>query len=462
MGRTGDRVLLVDDEINALTVYAGLLREWGMEVVCASGAMEAMEILRTDRSVILAVVDLKMPAPDGMDLFRWIKANHPEVPVIILTAYGTVTSAVEAISEGIFHYLTKPPDPEQFRLILEKARSHVFMTREIRTLRECLEETSGARDGLVGQSPAFTRAMELAGIVAGSEAPVLIFGETGTGKENLARYIHDRSRRSGGPFVGINCGSLPPSLLESELFGHERGAFTGAVNTRKGRFEEADGGTIFLDEVGDCSPDLQTKLLRVIQEKEFSRLGSGKTFRSDFRLIAATHRDLSARVREGLFREDLFFRINVFEIGMPSLRERMEDVPLLAWHFLRKSAAREGRSVQGIDPEAMEALMSYSWPGNIRELENIIHRGVILADPPTLGREHLPHHLREGGCRGGAGDAGGTWPVTGNLTLSQWEKVIISTTLSRHGGNKSQSARELGISRKVLYSKIRQYGIVTI
>jgi DNA-binding NtrC family response regulator len=454
-----EKILLVDDEPNALIVYSELLREWGYDVVCAGGTLEAMEILRSDGGIVLAVVDLKMPAPDGMALFRWIKDHHPDVPVIILTAYGTIPSAVEAISEGIFHYLTKPPEPEQLQMVIKKAVTYVRMTREIKALRRKLEEASGSPEEMVGQSPAFSRALEMAGIVAVSEAPVLILGQTGTGKEMIARFIHRNSRRSAGPFVSINCGALPPSLLESELFGHEKGAFTGAVASRKGRFEEADGGTIFLDEVGDCSPDLQVKLLRVLEERTFHRLGSGRSIRSDFRLVAATNRDLVTGVRDGSFREDLYFRINVFEITIPPLKERMEDLPVLAWHFLKKSALREGRSVEGIEPSALEVLMSYRWPGNIRELENVIHRGIILADGPLLRDDHLPKHLRDSRYPADWSEGASPWPVIGSQTLSGWEKIIIRATLARNGGNKSKTARILGISRKVLYSKIRHHQI---
>lgn len=450
------RVLLVDDEVNALVVYAGLLREWGLEVTTAGGTIEAMEHLRADGEVNVAVVDLKMPPPDGMALFRWIRENRPEVPVIMLTAYGSIGSAVETISEGAFHYLAKPPEPGQFRSIIEKAMTQVAMTREIRDLREKLQIAAG--DGIepVGRSPSFRRAVEMARAVAGSEAPVIILGETGTGKEVMARLIHRSSRRSSGPFVGLNCGALPPSLLESELFGHEKGAFTGAVSAREGRFEEADGGTIFLDEVGDCSPELQVKLLRVLEEKEFCRLGSNRRLRSDFRLVAATNRDLGEAVKRGDFREDLYFRINVLEVRLPPLRERMEDIPELAVHFTRKSAAGEGKAVEGITPQALERLMAHRWPGNIRELENVIHRGVILSGDGAIGTEHLPSHLREGG---GAAlpSPGATLAVA--QSLSEWEKIIIRSTLARCGGNKSRAARTLGISRKVLYAKLERHGL---
>jgi DNA-binding NtrC family response regulator len=312
---------------------------------------------------------------------------------------------------------------------------------------------------MTGASPAFRRVLEMAGAVAGSDAPVLLLGETGTGKEVLARHIHGRSRRAHRPFVGINCGALPTSLLESELFGHERGAFTGAVSARPGRFEEADGGTIFLDEVGECLPELQVKLLRVLEEKEFSRLGSNRRIGSDFRLLAATNRDLEQAVRGGAFREDLYFRLNVFEIRLPPLRERAEDIPALAMHLIRRNAAREGRSVDGIDARALELLGAYRWPGNIRELDNVLHRAVILAGEGSIKPGHLPGHLGRS-----YGEGGGETPLPGfsfaeGRTLTEWERMIIRTTLVRCRGNKSRTARLLGISRKVLYAKMGRHGL---
>ncbi len=448
-----DKVLLVDDEPNALMVYAGLLREWGLSVVTAGGTLEAMEIIGADPGITLAVVDLRMPAPDGMALFRWIRANHAELPVVILTAFGSVGSAVEAMSEGAFHYLAKPPEPEQFRSIIGKAGSHVAMTREIRRLKERLLEAGGDQGEVVGGSPAFRRVLKLVAAVADSEAPVLILGDTGTGKEMIARLVHGGSRRAAGPFVGLNCGALPPNLLESELFGHEKGAFTGALASRRGRFEEADGGTMFLDEVGDCSPEMQVKLLRVLEEKKFCRLGTNRDQVSDFRLVGATNRDLGEAVREGRFREDLLFRLNVFEIQLPPLKDRIEDVPALAAHFLRKSAAKEGRRAEGLTPGAMDRLMSYPWPGNVRELENVIHRAVILAGERPVSAEHLPARLQgESGVPAGWPGPFGGCPV--QQKLSDWERVFIRATLARCGGNKSRAARVLGISRKVLYAKL--------
>lgn len=459
MSGTGFKVLLVDDEQNALIVYSGLLREWGFDVLTAEGTLEAMEIMRADSGGIsVAIVDLKMPPPDGMTFFRWVRANYPDVPVIILTAYGSIGSAVDAISEGAFHYLAKPPEPEQFRSIIEKAASYVSMSLEIRALKERLEEFISTDEEIIGRSLSFKRSLDLARAVSGSDAPVLILGETGTGKEMMAKLIHNKSRRAGGPFVSLNCGALPPTLLESELFGHEKGAFTGALSSRKGRFEEADGGTIFLDEIGDCAPELQVKLLRVLEEKEFCRLGSNRRQRSDFRLLAATNRNLGRGVKEGSFRQDLYFRINVFEINLPPLKERMEDLSALAWHFLKKSALCEGRSVEGFSPEVLERLMSYEWPGNIRELENVIQRAVILSDGPNIKVEHLPFHLR-GTSGGGSEELALMSTGPSGQTLSEWERRIIKITLARCGNNKSRTARMLGISRKVLYSKMQRHGI---
>ncbi len=456
MGR--EVMLLVDDESNARMVYAELLQEWGWEVLTAAGSLDAMEIAQSVPDLTAALVDLRMPPPDGMFLFRWLRSNRPDIPVIILTAHGSVDSAVGAMADGAFHYLVKPADPEQLRSITDRAREQVALTREVARLKERLEgESAGGM--ATGESAAFRRVLEAARAVAGSDAPVLLLGETGTGKEVLARHIHSGSRRREGPFVGINCGALPTNLLESELFGHERGAFTGAVAARAGRFEEADGGTIFLDEVGDCPPELQIKLLRVLEEREFSRLGSNRRIGSDFRLLAATNRDLEAAVRGGAFREDLYFRLNVFEIRLPPLRERVEDIPALTVRLIRRNAEREGRPVDGIDPRALEVLLGYRWPGNIRELDNVLHRAVILAGEGSVGPAHLPSHLGRG-----YGEGGSETPLPGfsfaeGRTLTEWERMIIRTTLVRCRGNKSRTARLLGISRKVLYAKMDRHGL---
>jgi two-component system response regulator HydG len=452
-------VLLVDDEQNARTVYGGILASWGYRVLTAGGTLEALEVLRDQPGVDVALVDLRMPEPDGTVLFRRLRSDRPDLPVVILTAHGSIDSSVAAMKEGAFHYLTKPPDPGQLESIVGKAVDHVRMARDLRLLRERMV-LEGADGEMIGTAPSFVEALRLAGAAARSEASILLTGETGTGKEVMARHIHRLSRRSQGPFVGINCGALPPTLLESELFGHERGAFSGAVAARPGRFEEVDGGTLFLDEVGDCTPDLQVKLLRVLEEREFSRVGSNRRLRSDFRLVAATHVDLARAVAREVFRQDLYFRIQVVEVGLPPLRERRDDIPSLAMHFIRKHARREGREVEGISPEALESLLAHRWPGNVRELENVIHRAVVLAGGGLITAADLPPGLGEAERPRPDSPPQG-YSVCGERTLSEWERHILASTLSRCAGNKSRAARVLGISRKVLYAKMERHKIAT-
>jgi two-component system response regulator HydG len=447
------KVLLVDDEQSALQMYGALLREDGVPVLTAATGERARSLARSEARLGLVVLDLVLPDVEGLELFRAIRAARPEVPVVLLTAFGSVDSAVEALREGAYHYLTKPADVEQWRALVRSALDKRSLEDENRSLRERLGEAGSGE--LIGRSRRMEELRAFLAVVGASQAAVLVQGESGTGKELAARAIHRASARRDGPFVGINCGALPAQLLESELFGHEKGAFTGAAGAKPGHFELAHGGTIFLDEIGECSPELQVRLLRVLQEKQVQRLGGTRRVSTDFRLVAATNRDLAGEVRAGRFREDLFYRINVVAVGMPPLRERREDVPLLAAFFLERFCRREGKALGGIAAPALELLGAHDWPGNVRELENAVERGVVVARGPLLEAEDLPPHVRPSGGAGGSfAELAGR-----DLPLAEFEKAVVAAAMERHGGNKSQAARALGISRKLLYSKLREHGL---
>jgi two-component system response regulator HydG len=448
------RILMVDDDEQALRLYETLLGEEGCAVVTAATAREARGLLTSIDDFALAILDLRLPDAEGLELFRWTREKAPHLPVIILTGYGSVESAVQAVQEGAFHYLTKPPEVEQLRSLVRAALHSHTLEEENALLRRRLRGAE-RHGGLIGRSRPMRDVCEWLKVVGRSQSAVLVQGESGTGKELAARALHGHSSRREGPFVCVNCGALPPALLESELFGHEKGAFTGAVTSRPGLFELADGGTIFLDEMGECSPDLQVRLLRVLQEKEVQRVGGARRVGTDFRLVAATNISLEEQIGAGRFREDLYYRVNVVSIVMPPLRDRKDDVPLLSAAFLEKFASREGKALHGIDEDAMELLVRYAWPGNVRQLENIIERGVVVAMGERLSRKDLPPHLQEET----ADAAARTQALEGDCLLADVEKVAVEATLRRHEGNKSGAARTLGISRKLLYSKIREYGL---
>jgi DNA-binding NtrC family response regulator len=448
------RILMVDDDEQALRLYGTLLGEEGCTVTTAATAREARGLLASIDDFSLAILDLRLPDAEGLELFRWTRARAPQLPVIILTGYGSVESAVQAVQEGAFHYLTKPPEVEQLRSLVRAALHSRTLEEENALLRRRLRGAE-SHGGLIGRSRPMRDVYQWIKVVARAQSAVLIQGESGTGKELAARALHGHSSRREGPFVCVNCGALPPALLESELFGHEKGAFTGAVTSRPGMFELADGGTIFLDEMGECSPDLQVRLLRVLQEKEVQRVGGTRRIGTDFRMVAATNRSLEEQIGTGRFREDLYYRINVVSFVMPPLRDRKEDVPLLSAAFLEKFASREGRVLHGIDEDAMDLLVQYDWPGNVRQLENVIERGVVVAMGDRFSRKDLPPHLQEGKRAAAAK----TQVLEGDCLLADVEKVAVEATMRRHGGNKSRAARTLGISRKLLYSKMREYSL---
>jgi DNA-binding NtrC family response regulator len=392
------------------------------------------------------ILDIKMPGMDGLELQRRIREIDPGLIVIMITAYASVETAVRALKEGAHDYVTKPVDPDELNHLVERALTQRQLETENVQLREKIEELT-APSAIVGESPQMEEVLGLVHSVADTDATVLVRGESGTGKELIAQAIHAGSRRRGFPMVAVNCGALPESLLESELFGHEKGAFTGAQQRRKGKIEMADGGTLFLDEVGTVSPKTQAELLRVLETKEITRLGGGMPLRVDFRTISATNQNLENLIAEGGFREDLYFRINVFEIHVPPLRERSGDIPLLAEHFLKKYSTQMNRPWREFAPEAMDLLMRYRWPGNVRELANAVERALVVGTPPTIRLEDLPVRLSQ------------ETTVAHGDSLAGIEQAHVEGILERTGWNIARAARILAIDRKTLYLKIEKYGL---
>ncbi|WP_436919128.1 sigma-54-dependent response regulator transcription factor ZraR [Escherichia coli] len=430
-------ILVVDDDISHCTILQALLRGWGYNVALANSGRQALE---QEQVFDLVLCDVRMAEMDGIATLKEIKALNPAIPVLIMTAYSSVETAVEALKTGALDYLIKPLDFDNLQATLEKALAHTH------SIDAETPAVTASQFGMVGKSPAMQHLLSEIALVAPSEATVLIHGDSGTGKELVARAIHASSARSEKPLVTLNCAALNESLLESELFGHEKGAFTGADKRREGRFVEADGGTLFLDEIGDISPMMQVRLLRAIQEREVQRVGSNQTISVDVRLIAATHRDLAAEVNAGRFRQDLYYRLNVVAIEVPSLRQRREDIPLLAGHFLQRFAERNRKAVKGFTPQAMDLLIHYDWPGNIRELENAVERAVVLLTGEHISERELP--LAIAGTPIPLGQSQDIQP------LVEVEKEVILAALEKTGGNKTEAARQLGITRKTLLAKL--------
>jgi two-component system NtrC family response regulator/two-component system response regulator HydG len=451
------RIVVIDDEVNAAAALETLLREDGYDVARAHDGRSGLQLLeKHDPDVVLT--DLRMPGMDGIELLAKIKEIRPETMVIVMTAYGTVKTAVKAMKLGAEDYLGKPIDVEELEVVLQKALERKGLLEEARSLRERLEHKYRL-DNLVGESPEMLSVFKTIRQVAPSSASVLLLGESGTGKELFAQALHQHSPRRGRPFVKVACAALPETLLESELFGHEKGSFTGAVYTRAGRFEAADGGTLFLDEIGDITPTVQVKLLRFLEEREFERVGGNKTFKVDVRIVAATHRDLQKKLEDGSFREDLFYRLNVIEIHIPPMRERPGDIPLLAHHFLRKYADANGKDLKGISDEVLALLLSHPWPGNVRELENAMERAVVLSDGPTLAPAHFPTLRKATGEEparpAGSGTALGV-RIPGS-TLADLEREAILRTLEAVGGSTSKAAAILDISARKIQYKLKEY-----
>ncbi|EJM0810385.1 sigma-54-dependent response regulator transcription factor ZraR [Escherichia albertii] len=432
-------ILVVDDDISHCTILQALLRGWGYNVALANSGRQALAQVR-EQVFDLVLCDVRMAEMDGIATLKEIKALNPAIPVLIMTAYSSVETAVEALKTGALDYLIKPLDFDNLQATLEKALAHTHCVDAE------MPAVSASQFGMVGKSAAMQHLLSEIALVAPSEATVLIHGDSGTGKELVARAIHASSARREKPLVALNCAALNESLLESELFGHEKGAFTGADKRREGRFVEADGGTLFLDEIGDISPMMQVRLLRAIQEREVQRVGSNQTIPVDVRLIAATHRDLAEEVNAGRFRQDLYYRLNVVAIEVPSLRQRREDIPLLADHFLQRFAERNRKTVKGFTPQAMDLLIHYDWPGNIRELENAVERAVVLLTGEYISERELPLAI-----------ASTPIPLVQSQDIQplvEVEKEVILAALEKTGGNKTEAARQLGITRKTLLAKL--------
>lgn len=440
------RVLTVDDEPNALTVLSAILSNEGYDVRKSNNVDCAIQILH--REIIDAIVtDLKMPGKDGLEFFQYVSKILPDIPVIFLTAYGTVDSAVSAMTDGAFYYFIKPPDYVKFKSVLAQAVEQRRLRREVEFLRKKIFAMDGG-NRIVGNTPQMIHLLRTIETVKDSASSVLICGETGTGKELVARALHFGSARREKPFIAINCAAMPKELIESELFGCEKGAFTGAVSRRIGKFEEASGGTILLDEIGEIDPPLQAKLLRVLQEREIERLGSNRKIKVDFRLLSSTNRNLDKEIGAMKFRKDLLYRINVVKIEIPPLRERKDDVPLLVAEFLKEFCAREQKKPVGISGEVMSVLQEHHWPGNVRQLSNIVERAIVLAKGKEITLKDLPEELWQAGRKAKA--------VPVRKTLKELEIHAIREALHTCKGNKSMAARNLGISRKAFYSRLKE------
>jgi DNA-binding NtrC family response regulator len=439
-----EKILIVDDEGVVRDSLGKWLEEEGFTIQTVASAHDALNSFQP-HTWDVALLDIKMPGIDGIELQSRLHEADPDLIIIIMTGYASVETAVQALKQGAYDYICKPFEPDELVHTINNALEHRRAKKEVVQLREHLQEAF-PRTPIIGQSPAMKRVCELIDMVAPTETTVLITGESGSGKEVVARAIHEASPRRLMPFMAIHCGALTETLLESELFGHERGAFTGAQARRKGKFEAADGGTVFLDEIGDISLKTQTDLLRVLQEKEIVRLGSTTPTKVDFRCIAATNRDLEAMVKEGTFRFDLFYRLNILRIQLPPLRERREDIPLLAEAFLKKHATAMNKPVGRISPEAMNLLLNYDWPGNVRELENAIERALVIGKGPDIAASDFPMQ-------------GAVPPSTSGRRLEDIARAHIERVLEESGWNLTRAAEILAIDRSTLYSKIKAYGL---
>jgi len=439
------KILIVDDELIMRESLAGWLERDGHAVQTAPSGEDALEKLKESRFDIL-LVDIKMEGISGLDVLRHVKENDPDVAVVMITAYGSIPTAIEAMKNGAYDYMLKPFDPNELGVLIEKIIRHQNQAREMQFLREEVKERTRF-ESMIGQSKSMQEIFNLICDVAPMESTVLITGETGTGKGLAAKAIHTNSPRCNGPFVTVNCGAIPEHLMESELFGHQKGAFTDAKETKKGRLELAHGGTLFLDEVGEISMRMQIDLLRVLEDRVFYRVGGTQPMEADFRVIAATNRNLDKAIKDGSFREDLFYRLNVISLKMPSLKQHKEDIPLLADHFLQRFVQETNKTIDKISREAMDELMLYDWPGNVRELENAIERAVVVGKDRRVLPGHLPIFCHE--------------PLLGlqNNTLKEVEKNHIRQILTDNDWNIARSAKILGIDRTTLYSKIKRHAI---
>jgi len=444
-------ILVVEDELNIRTALVTMLEKRGYVARSAATAEEALRVL-DETTMDLVITDLKMPGIGGMELLRRVKEAWQATEVVVMTAYGSIETAVEAMRLGAYDYITKPIDRDRFPVLVEKALERHFLTSENRELRDRLE-TRVRFEHMIGDSALMHQIYNLVEMVAASDVTVLVAGESGTGKELMARAIHQKSPRASGPFISVNCGALPETLLESELFGYEKGAYTGAMGTKVGRFELADGGTLFLDEIGELSLKSQVDFLRVLETKEFRRLGGTKVIKVDARIIAATNRNLEEAVKQGIFREDLYYRLNVIPLRMPPLRDRAEDIPLMVQSFLREFALKHGREPQDVSRQAMQLLRLYAWPGNIRQLRNVLERLMIMVRERVVEPTHLPDEIQA------SKEHIRTVLVTLGTTLEEIEREVIRRTLAELTNHREKAAKILGISLRTLQYKIKEYGI---
>ena len=449
-------ILVVDDDNAHRVMLKALLGSWGYDIDEANDGSVAIEKVQ-EGPFDLVLMDIRMLKVSGIEALEKIKILNPAIPVIIMTAYSSVETAISTLKKGAYDYLTKPLDFDKLRLTIERAMEHTLLKEENRLLRETLGKHFD-RQNIIGRSTVMVRLLETVAQIAPSEATVIISGESGTGKELIAGAIHFNSSRKDGPFVKINCAAITETLLESELFGHEKGSFTGAERKKKGRFLQAHHGSLFLDEVGEMPPTMQVKLLRVLQEREITPVGSEQTLKVDVRLIVATNRNLAGMISDGTFREDLYYRLNVVNLELAPLRERQEDIPLLVQHFLNHFSEKNHKQISGYTPQAMDHLIRYEWPGNIRELMNVVERGVILSRSEYLDENDIPFVEKSGA---GESDAP-LFPlaITGDVPLEEVEKAAILKTLESAGGNKSEAARRLGITRRTLHQKLKKYGVM--
>ena len=439
-------LLIVDDELVVRDSLSKWFKQDGYRVDTAEDAGHAIKKM-SDGPWNVILLDIKMPGMSGLELQKRLREIDPAISTIMITAFASVESAVQALKEGAFDYVTKPVDPDHLSHLVTNALRQKKLTEENAQLHEHISEMAQG-DEIVGNSPQMKKVIELAKTVAQTDTTVMIRGESGSGKELIARAIHVNSPRRYFPIIAVNCGAVPETLLESELFGHEKGAFTGAQYRRKGKFEMADGGTIFLDEIGTISQKMQVQLLRVIESKQFMRVGGNEVIHSDFRIICATNRDLEEAVKDGTFREDLYYRLNVFAVFIPPIRERRTDIPLLVQHFLKKYSSIMNKQVLEVTPDTMDLLVRYDWPGNVRELENVIERAMVLAKPPAIRPDDLPFQL------------GVNHHVPTDDSIASVEKAHIEAILAKSGWNITRSAEILSIDRVTLYNKIAKYGLI--
>jgi len=446
-------ILIADDEKNIREGLAEALTLDGYTTRTAADGAEALKTVETG-DIDLVITDLKMPAKSGTEVLKTVVGRYPGLPVIVLTGHGTIEDAVSAMRVGAFDFVTKPVNLDHLSLLVKRALESRELARKNRELEDEVE-TQRRSSSIIGGSNEMKKVFDLVRRVAPTRASVLVTGESGVGKELVADAIHNLSPRRDGPLIKVHCAALAESLLESELFGHEKGSFTGAQARKRGRFELANEGTLFLDEIGEINQNVQIKILRVLQERKFERVGGEETIEVDVRIVAATNRDLKREIAEGRFREDLYYRLNVVNIRVPPLRERRDDIPLLAMAFLREFADENGKKLEGFDPKARQALYSYLWPGNVRELRNCVESAVVMARGPLVGTEDLPPSVR-------SSEEEQDIRVPAGSSLEEAEKILIRETLAAQGGNKSRTAEVLGIGRKTLYQKMDEYGIEAV